>query len=252
NGLTKPSYLFGTVHLIDKKDFHVRPFIDSVFDSAEQVVFEIKLDDTAAFTHIQQKMFLPAGITLAGLMEPETYGALKTYFADSLHMDISLFNTMKPFVLIQAVTERSVRGEAQSYELYFLEKCMALNKPLLGLETIDEQLSVFDSIPFAEQIKWLVQWTNSSAQYDSTFQDLIQAYKKEDMNAIAKYMQESAPEFMQYEDLFVYDRNKRWIPQIEELIKTKSTFIAVGAGHLPGEEGLIELLRKKKYTVKPV
>jgi len=82
--------------------------------------------------------------------------------------------------------------------------------------------------------------------------EIFIAYRDEQMTKMVELMQTSSPELMTYEDLFLNDRNASWIPKIEEYIKTKSCFIAVGAGHLPGKKGVIELLRDQGYTVTPL
>jgi uncharacterized protein len=252
NGLSKPSYLYGTIHLIDKKDFYVRPLIDSMLVNAGQVVFEIKLDDMAALMSIQSMMNLPEGKTIKGMMNATDYAALKKYFSDSLHTDIETMNDQKPFALIQKVTESYIKGDQESFELHFLMECMNHQKTILGLETVADQMAVFDTIPYEEQIGWLVEWADSSSKYDDIFDRLITFYKEENLDSIAKCMNESSPELMKYADEFIYDRNRKWIPEIKEMIKDKTTFIAVGAGHLPGENGVIALLRKEGYTVKPI
>ncbi|MBC8046180.1 MAG: TraB/GumN family protein [Fimbriimonadaceae bacterium] len=252
NGLENPSYLYGTIHMIDKKDFYVRPLIDSMLSRAEQVAFEIKLDDLAALMKIQTMLDLPEGKTIQGMMNEADYEKLKKYFADSLSVDLDMLNNQKPFILIQKISENYIKGERESFELYFLMQCMKKQKPIIGLETVEEQVGIFDIIPYEEQITWLTDWSDSSAKYDQVFADMITAYKMEDIQALATLMKESSPELMKYDDLFINDRNKNWIPKIEAMIKDKPTFIAVGAGHLPGESGVIELLRKKGYTVKAI
>lgn len=252
NGLSTPSFLYGTMHLIDKKDFYIRPFIDSMLMQSEQVAFELKLDDMTALMKLQALMIMPEGKTLQSMMLPDEYEKLKKYLQDSLNTNIDLIQDQKPLYLMQLMAEEMIKGETESFELYFFMKCMQNQKPISGLETVEEQMGVFDSVPYEEQLKWLMMEVNDPGLYDSIFVEMVEAYKKEDIEKLAKLMKESSPEFMMYEDIFLTNRNKNWIPKIEELIKTKTTFIAVGAGHLPGENGVIELLRKKGYTVKPV
>lgn len=252
NGLSKPSYLYGTIHLIDKKDFYVRPLIDSMLLHADQVAFEIKLDDMAALMSLQGMMALPEGQTIKGMTSPEDYEKLRKYFADSLETDLADMDKQKPFALIQKVTENFIKGEQESFELHFLMECIQHKKTILGLETVADQMAIFDSIPYAEQIGWLLESIDSSTAYNDIFSDLVRFYKEEDLDSIAKCMNESSPELMAYADEFIYSRNRKWIPVMADMMKDKTTFIAVGAGHLPGDEGVIALLRKAGYTVKPI
>ncbi|MFN0275570.1 MAG: TraB/GumN family protein [Chitinophagales bacterium] len=252
NGLANPSYLYGTIHLIDKKDFIIRPFIDSVMLQTEQVAFEIKLDDMTGLMKLQALMLLPEGKTLQGMMKPEDYEKLKIYLQDSLNTSIESINNQKPMVIMQMMAEKMIKGEKESFELHFLMQCIQNQKTILGLETVEQQMGFFDLVPYNEQISWLMEEVNDPGKFDKIFEEMVGAYKTENLEAMAKLMKESSPELMKYEDVFLADRNISWIPKIEEMIKSKTTFIAVGAGHLPGENGVIELLRKKGYVVKPV
>lgn len=251
-GLQQPSYIFGSMHLIDAKDFFVRPAFDSALAHCSQVAFEIKLDDLEALMSIQDKLTLPDDQTLDEFTSAENYKKIAEYFKDSLDMDISESGNQKPFVLYQALEESYVRGEQKSYELYFLTQAMSAKKEIFGLESVDDQLNLFDKIPYKEQMQWICNAIDSSVYYKNAFQQAVDAYTREDLNAIGHIMDESSPELNQYDDLLLYDRNAKWVPEIEKLISDKSTFIAVGAAHLPGDKGVLQLLRDQGYTVKPI
>lgn len=252
NGLSSPSWIYGTIHLIGKDDFYVRPAVDSVFMLSKTAAFEIKLNDMAALMSMQQKMELPDGLTISGMMQPEDYKKLKVYLADSLDAEIADFEHKKPLALQQLMITEFIDGETASFELYFLTKCMQLKKEIDGLETLDDQLAVFDSIPYTEQLQWLVDGIDSIGVMESLWDDLTDAYIAEDLETLSKLINESSPEIMQYSDLLLINRNKKWIPEIESLIKSGSVFIAVGAGHLPFDTGVLQLLRNAGYTLKPL
>ena len=118
------------------------------------------------------------------------------------------------------------------------------------LETLEYQMSIFEKISIEEQIEMF-----SSEKMDKDilekYMKLIEAYKNQDIEKL-QLMFEEDKSLVEYEDDFLTKRNNNWIPKIEELLKKQSTFIAVGAGHLSGKNGLISLLKKKGYSVKPV
>lgn len=252
NDLTSPSYLYGTIHIISKEDFFIRKEVDSVFKLCNQVAFEIKLDDMAALMGIEKKMELPEGQTISGMMNPTDYQKLKTYFIDSFDINLEEYDTKKPLALQQLLITNMIDGETESYELYFLMQCMQYKKKIKGLETVDEQLAIFDSIPYTEQLQWMVDGFNDTTNLDNLWNAIIEAYKSENLETISNLLSESSPELMEYDDIMLINRNKKWIPEIENIMKSEATFIAVGAGHLPFDTGVIQLLKDKGYTLKPL
>ncbi|MFN3939901.1 MAG: TraB/GumN family protein, partial [Chitinophagales bacterium] len=199
---------------------------------------------------VEQRMLLPQGVTISSLMQPADYEKLRKYFADSLHTDITAMDNKKPMALQQIALYAFIDGETESFELYFLKQCMAQKKPIKGLETIDTQLNIFDSIPYAEQLQWLLDGIADTVNTDTLWNSLIDSYKNENLHQIAELIIQSSPEIMAYENLWLTDRNKNWIPVIETLMQENSTFIAVGAGHLPFDTGILQLLSNKGYTLK--
>ncbi len=130
---------------------------------------------------------------------------------------------------------------------------MAENRDMTtgGLETVEFQIGLFDQIPYKVQAEMLLESINSGDEEDSVFKELIAKYKDQDVEALYEMMQddESTAEF---EDILLVKRNKNWIPQISNEMTRQRTFFAVGAGHLGGPNGVINLLRKEGYQVKAV
>ena len=127
---------------------------------------------------------------------------------------------------------------------------MSTYVPIYGLEKLQDQLNIFDSIPYEEQMDMVINSANNTSYYQASWSSLIKAYKEEDINKLNQISMEVSPELIKYDDIFLDERNSRWIPVIESLVKTKSTFIAVGAAHLGGETGVLQLLKNRGYTLK--
>ncbi|MBS1566154.1 MAG: TraB/GumN family protein, partial [Bacteroidetes bacterium] len=126
------------------------------------------------------------------------------------------------------------------------------NKPIFGLETVKFQASVFDSIPYQRQAKDLLKMVDSSANgTDSSDMQLLDVYRKQDLNKMQK-MTEDEEGMSDYIDLLLYNRNADWVRKMPAIMKDKATLFAVGAGHLGGDKGVISLLRKAGYMVRPV
>lgn len=252
NGLKEPSYLFGTIHMIGKNDFFVRDEVDSVFSKCSQVAFEIDLDDVAQLNSYQAWITLPEDLTLDAILTPDQYNKIKNYFNDSMGLDIKDFNTQKPFALYQQLLYGLVNGEQESYEMYFLMKCISSQKTVVGLEPISDEFRVMDDISYEEQIRWVTEGIDSINAYRSDFKGLIHAYQEEDLNKLEIMLADDPVIMGEFGDALLIKRNQKWIGEILKLTQQMPTFIAVGAAHLPGENGLISLLRAKGFTVKPV
>lgn len=252
NGLKESSYLFGTIHMIGKNDFFVRDEVDSVFSKCNQVAFEIDLDDVAQLNSMQAWLNLPEDLTMDAIIPPDQYNKIKIFFADSMGLDIKDFNTQKPFALYQQFLYGLEKSEQESYEIYFLMKCISSQKTVVGLEPISDEFRVMDNISYEEQIRWVIEGIDSINAYRSDFKELIHAYQEEDLNKLKLMLKEDPVVMGEFEDALLDQRNQKWIAEILKLIEQMPTFIAVGAMHLPGENGLISLLKEKGFTVKPI
>jgi uncharacterized protein YbaP (TraB family) len=125
-------------------------------------------------------------------------------------------------------------------------------KPIDGLETAAFQAGLFDSIPYTKQAKELVDYIDSADYNKQQTRQLADLYNKQDLDGIEAVSDKDDPGMDQYMDLLLYGRNRKWARILDTLLPAKSLLIAVGAAHLPGKQGVIELLRKEGYTVEPV
>jgi uncharacterized protein YbaP (TraB family) len=166
-------------------------------------------------------------------------------------MSIKSLMRLKPFVIESFLIQKLIEGEAVGIETQLAEMARLQNLPIKSLETVKEQMSIFDSIPYDEQVGDLMRFITEEDKMRETFSQLVEMYLKEDLSALDKLMNDyySDPKLMKY---LLYDRNERWIIRLEEQMEKQTVFIAVGAGHLPGNKGLINLLRQWGYKVTPV
>jgi len=142
-------------------------------------------------------------------------------------------------------------GSIVSYEMEFMK--MAQEKELVmdGLETIEFQLSIFDSIPYPDQAQMLVESIKASSEEteDDQFAEMIKMYKDQDIQGM-QTMFDGDESIGEYEDVLLVKRNVSWIPIMEVMMKKQPTFFAVGAGHLGGAKGVLQLLKDRGYTLK--
>jgi len=141
----------------------------------------------------------------------------------------------------------------KSYEMELNTLAEESGKEVSGLETIEFQLSVFDSIPYEAQADMLIETIKAGDTEDDTFQQMISMYRNQDISRMVTFMSEAEEGGIDgYEDVLLYTRNKNWIPVMAEKMKEAQTFFAVGAGHLGGQKGVIELLKKQGYKLTPL
>lgn len=251
NGLKTPTHLFGTFHLMCKEDVAFGENVELAIKEADKVYFEMKLDDPSILLGGIFMMNMKDGKKISDLYTAEEFAVVSAFFKER-GIPISTFPKMKPMMLESFLYPgllgcENVSGVEQ--ELMVLVK--KEKKEIFGFETLQQQASVFDSIPYAVQAKGLYNTIDSFKQYKEMFENMVVLYKNQDLAALQQDLDKSSA-MAEYNDILLYDRNKNWVEQLKKLMPTESIFVAVGAGHLPGEQGLISLLRKAGYTVKPV
>jgi uncharacterized protein YbaP (TraB family) len=167
-----------------------------------------------------------------------------------MKMDITMFEQMKPVALetLFSTNTNSLCDSPQSYENNIMTEAKKQNKEIVGLETVSEQLDLFDNLPIDTVIKDIMAVVNGKATDENEYQKLVTVYKKQDLPALYKYIKESG-ELDKDLGGFLDARNEKWVPKMITLMDSHAMFFAVGAGHLYGENGLIALLRRAGYTV---
>lgn len=120
------------------------------------------------------------------------------------------------------------------------------------METVASQMEVFEQIPYTVQADLLYEYVTSGDRFAKETQEMIEVYRKADLNKMYKIMSDPAYGLDKYNDILLGQRNREWIGVMEKAMQSKPSLFAVGAGHLPGEEGVIALLRKQGFTVKPL
>jgi uncharacterized protein len=253
NGLQKPSYLFGTFHLMCKDDIHFSDRLKEAVQSVDTVYMELKMDDPSAIASVMQEMKMKGGQTLKDLYTDSQYARVEKFFDDSLHLPLSAFQYYKPYFLVAAIYPLLLPCKTVSgVEEQLVKLAKDDNKTIKGLETMEFQSSVFDSIPYAEQAKDLLRSVDSMAQNRNEFITMLNVYKDQQIDKIEGLFEKSEFGIEDHEDLLINDRNRNWVAQLNQIMPRASVFIAVGTGHLVGQTGLIALLRKEGYKVQPL
>jgi len=257
NGLTKPSYLYGTIHMICKDDASLGDSLISAIQRSDRVYFEVDMDNLMEMLSAIKDFKMRNDTTLADLLSKEDYEKVKEYMESKGGLlPFSQLETYKPMLASSLLMESGIGcDEPVAMEQLILEEAKKNKKRVDGLETMSYQASIFDSIPYKLQAEQLLKYVNDSgskSEADKQFEEMIEAYKTQDIEKLGEYVKKDDGGLGNYEDILIYNRNRNWVEKLKKLMPEKSLTIAVGAGHLAGEKGVIKLLRKAGYTVRPV
>ncbi|GAB4411286.1 MAG: TraB/GumN family protein [Bacteroidia bacterium] len=252
-GLKAPSHLFGTIHIIPKDSFFLPPATLRHLDAAARLVLELPMDlDLSTMLASARAMMLPGKQEIGVLLDTADYAYLRSFMADSMPAKVPMYERMKPLMTTQQIaTTYCIDGKTESYELYFTRRAQKQKKPVSGLETFEEQLAMLDAIPLEEQAEGLMKTVRNMPEVCGGLRELVQVYRQQDLDALVAMTTEDE-DMAGHMTILLDDRNQRWIAQIEELMRREQVFIAVGAGHLGGEAGVIALLRARGYTLTPL
>ncbi|WP_353723070.1 TraB/GumN family protein [Dyadobacter sp. 676] len=251
-GLSKPSYLFGTIHLICPTDFGLSDSLKSALARTEQVALEMDMDDPGMMAGMMKTMNMTAGNELKKLVTAQEYDRLDRFFKDSVHVGLSMFERAKPFVLMGPLFNTVLDCQPQSYEMALMELAGKQKSEVIGIETLEEQMAIFDTIPYQDQAKMLLNLIDSLPAARKEFRSLVALYKAQDINELYRMTLKSEFGMEGNEEVMLFARNRKWVPRIRRIAGGKPTFFAVGAAHLGGEKGVIALLRKEGFKVRAV
>lgn len=250
--------MLGTIHLIPKEDFQITEGTRKALDEVRQIAFEINLQEMSGvgLFKVMTKTFMSGGKTLRDLLPEEDYAFVREQVARRTVMPMATLERMKPMfigsLLESEGTGLSANGRMTSVEMELFQLARKRRLASDGLETIEYQLSLFDSIPYALQARILVEQLRQQSNAGEEFARMVALYRQKDIQAMEAMTQESLRDEPLVQETLIYRRNRDWIPVMTRMMREKPTFFAVGAGHLGGAQGVIALLRKEGFRVEAV
>ena len=246
NGLTKPSYLFGTVHMICGKDYVLKSKVKDAFAKTDKLALEINMADPNELAYMQQSLIgtelLSKKLTPTQLAELE--GILQKQVGIGVK-DVDSY-TMATVMSLLAVKSFGCQ-DIKVYEMELMDKAKEDKKEIIGLETIKAQMEFLNKSYSDAQMMELFKHLNVTET-----QKLVQNYITENLQGIYEEVTNKEVMDANAKKWMLDTRNANWVKIMPELMKKESVFFAVGSGHLAGEQGVINLLKQKGYTVKPV
>ncbi len=253
NGIDAPSYIFGTFHMLCPDDLVIPEKVEKAMEQSEQLVLELDFDDPQIMLTIQQGMMFRDGTTAKDYLSEEEYKKVSDFFVNKMELPFAALVGIKPFFLSSMTILYFLDCQPVSIEQKLTELAGKQGIEVVGLETVGEQLGFVDSIPLEDAAEMLLLSIDDENEMQGMTDELVAKYLEEDLLGLQvildRYMEE---EYTEINDNLLVNRNRDWIPKIMEIAGTQPSFIAFGAGHLTGEEGVIKLLRKEGYNVEPV
>ena len=249
-------YLLGSIHVLQQKNYPLSPTIYNAFNQCGTIMFEVDLGELSS--PISQLQLLTKGLYITGdtlktVLSPDRYEVAKKLMAERGH-DIGNFHRMKPWMAATAVTALELQklgfdGE-YGVDRHIFEKAQESKVEIVGLETVEFQIGLFENLPLKVQEYFLLQSLEELKEIDIRIKSMVKAWEDGQVQELEKLLagMEEYPEL--YQSL-VLTRNRNWVPKIEQRLQKRGpVFVVVGALHLLGEEGILAALAKKGYRVE--
>lgn len=272
NGLTKPSYIIGTYHLAPVSFADSIPGLKEAMAATEQVYGELDMTDLTSAENLQKMqtaMMLPEGTTLSKLLTAEEMARLNVVLKELMGVDMTnqmvaqQLDGLSPqalqtqLSLLIYMKKHDGFNPQATFDGYFQQVAQQQGKGVGGLETADFQVSVlFKGQSLERQKELLMCLVDNKEHTELMAEQLVEAFFKQDLVGVKAVIDEkeqtkcdSTPE---EEDALIYNRNANWAKLMPQIMADKATFFAVGAGHLPGEKGVLQLLKNAGYMIEGV
>jgi uncharacterized protein YbaP (TraB family) len=250
-------YILGSIHFLKRENYPLKPTIEKAFDSTGKLVLEIDLNSADSGT--VQRLTLEKGLhrdgkTLQENISAETY-SLAAKRAQELGIDIRALSPLKPWVVALTMTSLQLQrlgfDPNSGIDRYLAGRATKAGKPMAGLETAAFQIGLMDQLSASDQESMLRQSLKEMDLLDKRLDQIVRSWAAGDVPALEELLLTAMREYPAVHQKIVVDRNRRWLPEIERMIEQgESALVVVGAAHLVGKEGVIELLKARGYTLE--
>jgi uncharacterized protein YbaP (TraB family) len=250
-------YLLGSIHVLSKQAYPLKPALDRAFDDAKQLVFEINLNRFTQQTfkeEFSRTAFYPPGQSLSKKLSPQTIELLNILLP-LYGLSLKKVERLKPWFLAEALGSRTLERAGFSgqlgIDLYFYRKAKAVGKPVLGLESLRNQAEIFDRFDDKQNEQYLLSTLSGLPAYPEMVRQLVKAWKDGDVQSLDRILNQDKRTDPATHDVLFSRRNAKWIPEIERFAHGDGNYlIIVGAGHLVGDDGVVAQLRRAGYSVQ--
>jgi uncharacterized protein len=249
-------YLLGSIHLLRASDTLPKE-ADDAYRSASKLVMEIDMDDVNPVEAQQLTMelgLLPAGETLTQQVGPEVAAKLDAY-AKETGIPVAMLNQFRPWLAALTLTQLHLLklglDPQAGVEQRFVAKAAADHKEILGLETLKEQLGLLAGLTPKLQREFLLQSLEEADDAEREVDEMIAAWRAGDVAGLEKFLGKGMKEYPELYRPLTVDRNRRWLARLETMLNEQRDYLViVGALHLVGKDGVLDLLEKKGYKIE--
>ena len=266
NGLGRPSYILGTHHMAPASLIDQIQGLDAAIEGCDIVVGEIEKDiltSPEVQARMAQAMIAPIDSTLDKLYTQDEYRIVEQVFNkyfSTMGVKLSQMKTLKPSAIstqlqaMQAIKYFPNFNANEQIDIKVQERANEAGRPSAGLETIEEQIDLLFNGPLTEQAKGLLEACKQDEFFQKQSVALADAYMSQDLDQMLAVMTDATMGGDSEEDMdaLIYNRNRNWVEKLVKMMPERAALVCVGAGHLPGDQGLLQLLRDRGYTVEPM
>jgi uncharacterized protein len=244
-------YLLGSIHVLRLSDYPLSPVMLDAYRDAKSVLMEVNLEEISS-QQVQAEMLgsavLPEGKTLPDVLGKERYGRAGA-LAHEIGVELSLFDQFAPWFAAEAIsqlqlTQLGFQPEA-GVEMYFMQRARDDGKSVAGLETVHDQISVFQNMSMDTQAEYLVSSLEQAHDLPKEVDSMVRAWQRGDTQWFANQLQSELGQDPRLYQSVLVARNRKWVPKIEALLNDDRNYLViVGTGHLVGPGSVIDLLKK--------
>jgi uncharacterized protein YbaP (TraB family) len=244
-------YLLGSIHVLRQSDYPLPPVMLDAYRDSKSVLMEVNLQEISS-EQVQAEMLgsavLPEGKTLPGVLGSARYGRADV-LAHEVGVELSLFDQFAPWFAAEAIsqvqlTQLGFQPEA-GIEMYFMERARNDGKSVAGLETVHDQIAVFQNMSMDTQAEYLVSSLEQAHDLPKEVDSMVRAWQRGDTQWFANQLKSELGQDPRLYESVLVARNRKWVPKIEALLNDdKNYLVIVGTGHLVGAGSVIDLLKK--------
>jgi uncharacterized protein len=244
-------YILGSIHVLRPSDYPLAPAVLHAYSDANSIFMEVNLaqiDAQRMQTELLASARLPEGKTLVGIMGGARYKRAQV-LAQEVGVDIGIFDAFAPWFAAEAISQLQLQQlgfqPKSGVEMFFLERARADGKSVAGLETVHDQIALFDALSMDEQAEYLVSSLEEAHDLPKEVDAMVHAWATGDMQWFADQLKTEIDRDPLLYDSVLGARNRKWVPKIEALLNDdKNYLVIVGTAHLVGQGSVIALLKK--------
>jgi uncharacterized protein YbaP (TraB family) len=249
-------YLGGTIHLLGQDDYPLPMEYYKAFNKAKIVVFETDINavkDPEFSQKLMSKLMYPQGESLKDNISPQVFARLSEYFQDKLPM--AQVDRFKPSLVVLTISSLEFQQQGlnqQGVDEFFFKRALREQREILTLETVDQQLQFVVDMGRGYENQLIENTLSEVNQSDQIVETMKSAWRQGDVETMENIiLQDMIINYPELHHSILVQRNLIWLPEIEKLFQTtERELVLVGALHLMGQQGLLNLLKQKGYTIR--